>query len=254
MSAVADFRALARSAPWLWSRLTFTCEWTGYLARFNSAVSADLDDSGRLRVCSLATGKVLLDLSGQDVRGSAHRDSPAGSFQAVASFVGDHPDELAMTVAAQLAAEQAVVRRRDDGLVAVRPVGLGASADPPIWDNYRWVAMLDPVELADGRNDCNEVVSAVEICELAPISYQGRDSLQAILRPTGAYSPRCSCCPLLDCAVADEMLGWPDRGPGRSYAECYEVVLDIATGVCVRTRDIGGDRDGQGHDLQLTGS
>ena len=38
---------------------------------------------------------------------------------------------------------------RPDGLVAVRPA-TGAAYDAPMYEDYRWVAMLDPVELADG--------------------------------------------------------------------------------------------------------
>jgi hypothetical protein len=38
----------------------------------------------------------------------------------------------------------------DDGLVAVRPDGL--SYDAPMHEGHDWVAMLDPVELADGRD------------------------------------------------------------------------------------------------------
>ncbi|MFT3969406.1 MAG: hypothetical protein QM695_03775 [Micropruina sp.] len=39
-----------------------------------------------------------------------------------------------------------------DGLVAARPPGL-AAAEELMWCDYRWVAMLDPVELADGSDE-----------------------------------------------------------------------------------------------------
>src|SRR5699024_221200 len=46
--------------------------------------------------------------------------------------------------------DEVTVPLRPDGLVAQRPHRDAVSYDDLMWENYRWVAMLDPVELATG--------------------------------------------------------------------------------------------------------
>ncbi|MGH8964943.1 MAG: hypothetical protein ACRDXB_06390, partial [Actinomycetes bacterium] len=42
-----------------------------------------------------------------------------------------------------------------------------------------------------------------------------------------------------------------DAMPGLRFADAHRVRLDLATGVCVFTAEIGGDRPGEGHDLRI---
>ncbi|MPY80421.1 MAG: hypothetical protein GEV04_18580 [Actinophytocola sp.] len=39
------------------------------------------------------------------------------------------------------------------------------------------------------------------------------------------------------------------RDPSLRYADAHRVRLDVGTGVCVYTEEIGGSRAGSGHDL-----
>jgi hypothetical protein len=40
-----------------------------------------------------------------------------------------------------------------------------------------------------------------------------------------------------------------DRDPSFRYPDAHRVRLDVATGVCVLTEEIGGSRPGAGHEL-----
>ncbi|SDD04615.1 hypothetical protein SAMN05444580_102489 [Rhodococcus tukisamuensis] len=110
-----------------------------------------------------------------------------------------------------------------DGLVLERPDGVGIDYDEPFHDDYFWVALLDPAELAAG----------VEIREVNAVEHYGRPAWEATVRPTGEYEPRCSCCSLL---CGD---GEPGPGPWPPTAESV-VRLDVQTGVCVSVRHVGG--------------
>lgn len=71
---------------------------------------------------------------------------------------------------------------------------------------------------------------------------------EAVLHPTDAYDSRCSCCPLLrspqSAAREAEAGGQIAVVSDHRYADAYRVRLDVGTGVCVRTEQIGGDADG----------
>lgn len=57
------------------------------------------------------------------------------------------------------------------------------------------------------------------------------------------YDPRCGCCPLLwgEISERDEAeAGGRPPVPGTAYPEAYDVALDVATGVVVECRPIGG--------------
>ena len=95
-----------------------------------------------------------------------------------------------------------------------------------------------PHELSDG----------VDVLEVRTVEHGGRPAWEALLRPTADYQPRCACCPLMRTRETDLMEGLP---PLPAYAGLHRVRLDVGTGVCVQTRQVGGPNDGEGHDLLL---
>src|SRR3712207_3511818 len=139
---------------------------------------------------------------------------------------------------------------RPDGLVAQRPHRL--SYDDPMYQNYAWVAMLDPVELADGRvrEEAVRPGPPLTLDAVTEVEHGGRPAWEAVVVPTSAYEPRCGCCPLLRTREVD-LLEWDGENLLEEYAEAYRVRLDVQTGVCVLTREIGGRRPGHGHDLRI---
>lgn len=118
--------------------------------------------------------------------------------------------------------------------------------DDPMWQNYRWVAMLDPVELSHG----------VEVREVHARERFGRLTWTATCRALpetreGAfdgYEPRCSCCPLLfgavsqalEFATGDHMA--PSQEEVAGYPSAYWVSLDVQTGVVVDVEPQDGDQ------------
>jgi hypothetical protein len=146
---------------------------------------------------------------------------------------------------------------RADGLVAARPEEFSSevSYDAPMYRDYFWVAMLDPVELADGHSpDADASLPGTEIDAVAEVEHAGRPAWEAIVRPTPAYEPRCPCCSLLrsrevDSAEAESGAG--DKVVLEEYPEAYRVRLDVGTGVCVLTEHVGGSTAGSGHELRI---
>lgn len=147
-----------------------------------------------------------------------------------------------------------------DGLVVRRPVETGLLCyDDPMFQNYRWVAMLDPVELADGlgRGRGDPQPEPVQVLGPHVVTHHGRPAWEATLRPTEFYDPRCPCCELLFSAASEQvrvMDGEPtvrDRQPDVAYPDAHRVRLDVATGVCVLTEELGGSRPGAGHDMRI---
>ena len=126
-----------------------------------------------------------------------------------------------------------------DGLVAERPTQ-DVDYDDPMYRNYSWVAMLDPVELSHH----------VEVADLRLAEVAGRPAWRADLRAVPGYDPRCggNCCELLYSEAGlradfprpeDVPEGWGDR----SYPDHYDVALDVQTGVVVRCLPVGGPAD-----------
>jgi hypothetical protein len=209
-----SFAALARSSPWRWSTLRFTVSWSGGPTG-HGAVRAWLRRPDRLRVETL-DGALI-----QVVRGSG----PVVSREPVL---------------------------RPDGLVDVRP-GDRWSYDAPMFQNYHWVAMLDPVELADGidrETDADAPALAVE--QVRPVEHGGRPAWEAVVRTTPAYEPRCGCCALLRSREIDllEYRDYPEHVLA-VYPEAHRVRLDLGTGVCVFTEEIGGLAPGPRHDVGI---
>ena len=121
-----------------------------------------------------------------------------------------------------------------------RPDGL--AYDAPMFQDYFWVAMLDPVELSAG----------VVVDTVAEVVHAGRPAWEAVVRTTPAYEPRCGCCSLLRSLEVDVR----EYGPRSEhvldeYPEAHRVRLDVGTGVCVLTEQLGGLTPGQGHDVRI---
>lgn len=131
------------------------------------------------------------------------------------------------------------VARRPDGLVAERPQAWVDEHDDPMWSNYRWVAMLDPVELSHH----------VDVANLREDEVAGRPVWRADLRARPGYEPRCggNCCELLwseaswfsDDDGPDDPHATPVP-PGTVFPDHYDVALDVGTGVVVRLHPVGG--------------
>jgi hypothetical protein len=229
--SVDAFAALARSSPWRWSTLRFTAQWPGDPFR-DDHVRAWLRRPDLLRVESM-DGELR-----QVVRESRRQVgvlSPDGGHTGTSPWPGPGPEPVS----------------RLDGLVAERPQGI--SYDAPMYQNYAWVAMLDPVELADGVDEETGLrVAPVVVGEVTEVDHGGRPAWEAVVSTTPAYEPRCGCCPLLRSREVD-LLEYRDHPENLlpEYPEAYRVRLDVGTGVCVLTAAIGGPTPGAGHDLRI---
>ncbi|MCV2488701.1 hypothetical protein OF117_04945 [Geodermatophilus sp. YIM 151500] len=229
------FTALARSSPWRWSTLRFTVRWSGPYQTWPEPVRAWLRRPDVLRVETL--GGHLVQIV-RERRSTAGVMTPEGGRTVEIPWPGD-PGAPSPEL-------------RPDGLVAgrTRPFEL---SDDPMFQDYRWVSVLDPVELADGRDPAtDEPVPALAPDAVVEVEHAGRPAWEAVVRTTPGYEPRCGCCPLLRDRRVDE-LEW---GPGAAqlpavYPEAHRVRLDVGTGVCVLTEQIGGSTAGAGHDLRI---
>ncbi|MGY1638957.1 hypothetical protein ACI78V_20120 [Geodermatophilus sp. SYSU D00742] len=223
------FRALARSSPWRWSTLRFTVRWRGEHAL--EPVRAWLRRPDALRVESL-DGRFL-----QVVREQRQQ-------------VGVLTTDGGRTVSLPWPAEGPAPVLRPDGLVAERPDGL--SYDDPMYQSYSWVALLDPVELADGRDHETGTLAgpALEVEAVRVVEHGGRPAWEALVRTTTRYEPRCACCPLLRDAEIDR-LEYGERWEGAEYPSASLVRLDAGTGVCLWTEALDGSFAGDGHDVRI---
>lgn len=228
--SAADFAALARSSPWRWSTLRFT---EGRAPGGRDTLRAWLRRPDALRV-ETVEGALL-----QVVR--ERRPS-----------VGILSIDAGRTMHLPWAGDRgaAVPELRPDGLVATRPSTSALAYDAPMYQDYFWVAMLDPVELADG-GDWNDPDAgpALDVDAVIEVDHLGRPAWEAVVRPTEEYEPRCGCCPLLRTRRIDileygaEMLD--------EYPDAFRVRLDVGTGVCVLTEHIGGLTPGAGHRVDI---
>lgn len=197
MTPSADaFAALSRSSPWRWTTLRFTLRSQPEDPRDRS-VRAWLRRPDVVRVENL-----------HGVLRQIVRERPDG-----------RPDEPVL---------------RPDGLVARRP-SRDDAFDAPMYQNYFWVALLDPVELAEGFDeDTGAECPGTVIEDVREVEHGGRPAWEAVVRTTTAYEPRCGCCALLPSRDGD-VVGFGPPVPLGEYPEAFRVRLDVGTGVCVLT-------------------
>jgi hypothetical protein len=234
LSPSADsFAALARSSPWRWSTLRFAVSWPVDPWR-SGAVRAWLRRPDSLRVES-SDGAVL----------RAERTPPP-----TIGILGPHGGSTRSAVWASQTGPPAL---RPDGLVAERPDDPLLTYDDPMHESYHWVAMLHPAELADGLNrGTGAPAPALRVESVAAVEHGGRAAWEAVVVPEETYEPRCGCCPLLRTRAVD-LLEYGDRPEHllEAYPDAFRVRLDVHTGVCVLTEEIGGSSPGKGHDLRI---
>jgi hypothetical protein len=235
MDRIDRFRRLARSSPWRWRTVRFTFD-DGDL----EPVRAWVRRPDSLRVESL-DGR-LLEARAGDQRPAGFVTflvGPPGSTADLEPVVPPEPIWWTDPGARRPATDA-------DGLV-VDPASLPPEVvvDDAMWQNYRWVAMLNPRELADGeRGDV-----PVEVDSVTAAIRHGRPTLFATVRVIDGYAPRCSCCPLLPSRQAVIAEGYGD--PESPFADAHRVAVDLATSICVSARELGGPRDGEGFDVVL---
>ena len=123
-----------------------------------------------------------------------------------------------------------------------------------MYQDYRWVAMLDPVELADGLDrDDRRAVDALIVDDVAEVDHGGRPAWEAVVRTTHVLRAALRVLP----AAADPR-GRPARVRGLRrehvlsvYPDAFRVRLDVGHR---RLRRHRGDRRahaGPGHDLRI---
>jgi hypothetical protein len=235
-----DFRALARSSPWRWTTLRFTVGWTGQDRRDRSALRAWVRRPDRLRVETPEGELVQVIREQRQQIGVLGR--PTGSTVDL-PWAGE--------------AGAGVPERRPDGLVLRRPSSWELSLDDPMYQDYFWVAMLDPVELADGRDPetLEPTGPPLRYDSVAEVEHAGRRAWEAVVRPTDTYEPRCADenCALLRSPYVDarEAAGGGINEVLARYPDAHRVRLDVQTGVCVLTAAVGGLTPGAGHDLRI---
>jgi hypothetical protein len=215
------FRALARSSPWRFSALHFTRRATSSFP--SGAVEAWLRRPGWLRV-------VLPDGSERIETGVPYTTVTLSASR------GDEvcavPPDPAPTF-------------RPDGLVDRRPDGWAFCNADPMFENYQWVAMLDPAELAEG----------VVLSDVHDDVLFGRPVWRARAAAVEGYDPLCGCCPLLWSEASDRLEYGEDRVTSLrgSYPEAYDVALDVGTGVVVSRRPVGGSRPDDWFEVEIHG-
>ncbi|MFC4905021.1 hypothetical protein [Kocuria oceani] len=211
----ADFRALAAGSPWRFTtvHLTHRRQGSGGATAEGGPVEAWLDRARHRVVVRTAEG---VEVAEGAPYGGAVSGADAGLSRSGAGVV-----------------------LRPDGLVARRPEDWHLDHGDPMWRDYRWTAMLDPVELCHG----------VQLSDVTATVLRGRATWAATCRPlvgdgedwAGGYVPRCGCCPLLDSPAARIYeYGPEDPTLTDSLATVYRVHLDVATGIVVDLTPLDG--------------
>jgi hypothetical protein len=225
---IERFRALARSSPWRWSTLRYTEQQPDW--RPDDRPVRVLIRRPKLARVERLDGTLLRVL----------REEPQ-TVTPLSRYGNLQPIELP-------GVSDAVVDLDADGLVRRRPDRWDLDTDAAMFGNYYNVALLDPLELADGRDGA----PGTTIDELRLIEHHGREAWEAILRPTAAYDPRCPCCSLLlSELIEDDGTDLRAEDPDFAYPDAHRVRLDVGTGVCVANEALDGTRAGIGHDIAI---
>ncbi|NPC98828.1 hypothetical protein [Nocardioides sp. zg-DK7169] len=220
---VDAFLALARSSPWRWTTLHLA-----HRSAFAGACEAWVRRPGELLV--------------RDSEGQWHREGGLPYTRATLTvFTAEEtPRPEPMPGHTSVLPHQIAPPLRADGLVERRPERFYLDYDDPMYVNYSWVAMLDPVELSHH----------VAVDRLRTDVVADRPAWRADLRALPGYDPRCggNCCELLFSEAGlradfedDEEV--PERWRGRTYPDHYDVALDVQTGMVVRCLPVGGPDD-----------
>lgn len=278
MVEVEDFRALARSSRVLWRSVRFTMRdepgspWRRIWVRRPGAYRVEDLDGRRVScgqdgppVTAVGDWVVIEEPVGRRAVPSASYRDPVPR-----TVFGWSPDGACVeprTAQEALAAVAAPgVVRRPDGLLAWLADRWPDSV--PMVENYRFVAMLDPVELADGDPYAAAEVDgetehagppppALDVTELCAVEHHGRPALEAVVRTLPGYEPRCSCCPLLNGADAYALESEAYGGPLPAFSEpgsapdahTFRVRLDRGTGICVFAEPLDASRPRPGDTL-----
>ena len=236
-----QFLALARSSPWRWRTLHFRHR-AG--PPFNGEVEAWVRRPGELMVRA------------ED--GTIRRESglPYSYTTLAARSAGDL---TTYEPPPHVTPERYAPPLRSDGLVERRPGRWGGEAgeveidyDDPMYGNYTWVAMLDPVELSHH----------VDVRNLRREELAGRVVWRADLRALAGYDPRCgsNCCELLwsEASWYADFGGLDDPDPDAPpippdvvFPDHHDVALDVETGVVVHCAPVGGDGRHSGFDVRI---
>lgn len=255
-----DFRALGRSSPWLWRTVRVTYGERRW--RPLGPERTELVGEPVVRAWIRRPGSLRVEGLDGTLRTVEVLESPGAYTSSVMVAVCDDGNGVSDAALARLEQEardaavarrDAPPRRRPDGLVARRPEDLGHEHDVPMWQNYLWVAVFDPVELADAGDPEPRAAPAAEVGPVGVVDHHGRPAWQAVLTPLPGYDPRCSCCPIMHSAASDarEAEAGVLPEPGRRYAHAHRIRLDAGTGICVSSEELGGPRAGAGHEIVI---
>ena len=239
----STFRAVARSSPWLWSTVDFV------LTRGGSRWECRVRRPDHARA---------VDERGEVFESTEKLGAGRGFFPVVTPGDGCSPPEYRW-------AQDTTPPLDEHGLVARAEREFTVHYDAPMIQDYQFVALLDPVELADGAPSDADAERAYadgvsppipDGCELTRVREEdrhGRRTWWATAVPTDAYCPRCSCCALLSGRVSSRLVALesgaaapPDAGGATSFL----VGLDVDTGICVSVTPLDCD-DGSGFDVEI---
>jgi hypothetical protein len=207
-----SFRALARSSPWRWRTLHFTRRGE------DEPVEAWVRRPGWMRVRT------------QGRRDEVIVHEPGGSTTVIFASTDGTPQPVEPPTEPEFRADGLVERRPD-------PWDL-ATPEDPMYNDYTWVAMLDPLELSHHTR----------IAGLTEGLRGDRAVWRARVWAAEGYEPRCGCCALLwsEISERDEAANggpaWRERHPDVVYPDGFDVALDVQTGVLVELLPIGGDQ------------
>lgn len=224
------FRRLALSSPWRFETLHFTWQPQGRL----EPVEAWLRRPGHLRVR-------LGDGSEEVVEGVPYATGTFGWGPT------PPPPVPPGAITPSLDAYGLVIERPE-----CAPDGAFIEYDDPMWQDYTWVAMLDPRELATGTS----------LSGLVAGDRYGRETWWAQVAAVSAdeehgYNPRCGCCPLIWGEISERIEGsisgpiYAEQHPDVAYPESWLIGLDVETGVVVSASPVGGSRPDCGFEVTI---